>query len=110
MLNFNVFLIKHSKTNFPLIDKEQISQCFFIISCCILLAYKVKIEGVFSQEQKKEMIEISDIHDERIKEFISIKDKNPSKADTFRCKIIYIMTPISENIRKLSHAVSSPPF
>lgn len=47
-LVFNIFLIKHSKTNFPLIDKEHISQCFFIISCCILLVYKVKIEGVFS--------------------------------------------------------------
>ena len=47
-LVFNIFLIKHSKTNFPLIDKEHLSQCFFIISCCILLVYKVKIEGVFS--------------------------------------------------------------
>lgn len=47
-LIFNIFLIKHSKTNFPILDKEHISQCFFIISCCILLAYKVKIEGVFS--------------------------------------------------------------
>lgn len=47
-LIFNVFLIKQYQTNFPLIDKEQISQCFFIISCCIFLAYKVEIEGVFS--------------------------------------------------------------
>ena len=47
-LVFNIFLVKHTKTNFPLIDKEHISQCFFIISCCILLAYKVKIEGTFS--------------------------------------------------------------
>ena len=47
-LVFNIFLIKHSKTNFPLIDKEHLSQCFFIISCCLLLVYKVKIEGVFS--------------------------------------------------------------
>jgi len=47
-LVFNIFLVKHNKTNFPVIDKEHISQCFFIISCCILLAYKVKIEGTFS--------------------------------------------------------------
>lgn len=47
-LVFNIFLIKHTKTNLPLIDKEHISQCFFIISCCLLLAYKVKIEGTFS--------------------------------------------------------------
>jgi len=47
-LVFNVFLINHNTTNFPLFDKEQIYQCFFIISCCLLLAYKVKIEGVFS--------------------------------------------------------------
>lgn len=47
-LVFNVFLIKQHQTNQPLIDKEQISQCFFIISCCLFLAYKVEIEGVFS--------------------------------------------------------------
>lgn len=47
-LVFNIFLIKHHKTNFPILDKEQLSQCFFIISCCILLVYKVKIEGFFS--------------------------------------------------------------
>lgn len=47
-LVFNIFLIKHNRTNFPLIDKEHISQCFFIISCCLLLVYKVKIEGIFS--------------------------------------------------------------
>ena len=47
-LVFNVFLIKQNTTNFPLIDKEQISQCFFIIGCCFLLTYKIKIEGEFS--------------------------------------------------------------
>lgn len=47
-LVFNVFLIKQHKTNKPLIDKEQISQCFFIISCCLFLAYKVEIEGTFA--------------------------------------------------------------
>ena len=47
-LVFNIFLIKHTKTNFPLIDKEHVSQCFFIISCCILLISKVKIEGTFA--------------------------------------------------------------
>ncbi len=44
-LLFNVFLIKHNTKNNPLIDKENLFQCLFILSCCVLLCYKLEIEG-----------------------------------------------------------------
>jgi len=46
-LLFNVFLIKHHQTNFPLTDKEHLSQVAFILLCCLFLLQKVQIEGHF---------------------------------------------------------------
>ena len=57
---FNIFLIKQRKNNFPLIDKEHLSQCFFIISCCLLLVYKVcfSCKKIVARKSNKLKLEI----------------------------------------------------
>jgi len=47
-LIFNVYLITDLDFNFPIIDKEMLSQTFFILFCTLALIYNSRIEGFFS--------------------------------------------------------------
>lgn len=47
-LVFNAYLITDLKNNFPIIDKEILSQTFFILFCLLCLLVNSKIEGFFS--------------------------------------------------------------
>jgi len=47
-LVFNAYLITDLKFNFPIIDKEILSQTFFILFCLLCLLINSKIEGFFS--------------------------------------------------------------
>lgn len=47
-LIFNAYLITDVNYNFPIIDKEMLSQTFFILFCTLALILNSKIEGFFS--------------------------------------------------------------
>jgi len=47
-LVFNAYLINNLNLNFPVIDKETLSQTFFFLTCLFLLLLNSKIEGCFS--------------------------------------------------------------
>ena len=47
-LVFNAYLITDLKYNFPILDKEILSQVFFILVCVLILLFNSKIEGYFS--------------------------------------------------------------
>ena len=44
-LIFNIFIVKQIKINSPIVNKENLFQCFFILVCCFLLVFKTEIEG-----------------------------------------------------------------
>lgn len=47
-LLFNIRVVNNLKYNFPIIDKEIVTQTFFILGCILLLLINLKIEGFFS--------------------------------------------------------------
>lgn len=47
-LIFNARIINSWKFNFPIIDRETVTQTFFILLCLLFLFFNVKIEGFFS--------------------------------------------------------------
>jgi proton-translocating NADH-quinone oxidoreductase chain N len=47
-LVFNATLVNNVKYNFPILDKEVLSQTFFILICVLFLLTNLKIEGFFS--------------------------------------------------------------
>lgn len=46
-LVFNAYLVNNFNFNFPIIDREVLSQIFFILSCLLILFLNSKIEGFF---------------------------------------------------------------
>ncbi len=44
-LLFNIFLLQNKRINFPLLNKEYLFQCFFILICVIILILKNNFEG-----------------------------------------------------------------
>ena len=47
-LLFNVKVVNNLKYNFPIIDREVVTQTLFILGCILLLFINLKIEGFFS--------------------------------------------------------------
>lgn len=47
-LIFNARIINNWKFNFPIIDRETVTQTIFILVCVLFLLFNVKIEGFFS--------------------------------------------------------------
>jgi hypothetical protein len=47
-LLFNINIVSNYKNNYPLFEKELFFQLYYVLFFLILLFFKVKIEGIFS--------------------------------------------------------------